>query len=163
LGIVILTLIAGASLWPQAQGFLSQLSSGTGGQQGAQNQAAQSSIAIDSASVRNGTVLIVIRNVGAVSVSIGSISLGGLQSNSGFRAEILVATPPSGHVSIVASDGSSWTITPSDGSSYQNIAKGSAFALTLQGPSAFAKPNDVLILKVKTTVGTFAQTQLTVP
>ncbi len=159
-GVVILVLLVGAPSW--SQGFLGQTSSATGGQQGAQNQAAQSSISIESVSLRSGTITIVVRNVGAVPVSVGSITVfTGITSNSEFRAKILATIPPAGPVSIVASDGSAWTIMPSDGSSYHNIPRGTSVTLTLSGPTPFA-PNDLLSVKVATTVGTFAQSQFTV-
>src|SRR3990172_7857215 len=56
------------------KGFLSQTSSSTGSQQGAQNQAAQSSIAIEVATfdLTTNSSTVIVRNVGAVSISIGS-------------------------------------------------------------------------------------------
>ena len=70
-----------------SQGFLSQTSSSTGSQQGAQNQAAQSSIAIESATFQLNTTntgtnvtaatsgsTVIIRNVGAVAITLGSIT-----------------------------------------------------------------------------------------
>src|SRR3990172_11988450 len=74
-----------------SQGFLSQTSSSTGSQQGAQNQAAQSSVNIETALFKlnttntyaNGTesnhgrMTLIVRNVGSVAVTVGSITVTG--------------------------------------------------------------------------------------
>src|SRR3990172_7678831 len=70
-----------------SQGFLSQTSQSTGSQQGAQNQAAQSSITIEVATFQptNSTSVskasVIVRNVGAVAINIGSLTVTGISSN----------------------------------------------------------------------------------
>ena len=127
-----------------SQGFLSQTSSATGGQQGAQNVAAQSSVAIEIAvftTGTNGTSTVIVRNVGSVSVTLGSIVVQGSSSNGGFKTSVIDTTP---------------TCTPA------TILKGSACTLTVTGITNLAS-GDVMTMKVTTTAGTFAAAQFTVP
>jgi FlaG/FlaF family flagellin (archaellin) len=127
-----------------SQGFLSQTSSATGGQQGAQNIAAQSSISIEMAvftTGANGTSTVIVRNVGSVSVTLGSIVVQGTSSNAGFKTAVINTAP---------------SCTPAA------IPKGSACTLTVTGITNLAS-GDVVSTKVTTTAGTFAAAQFTVP
>ncbi|MFQ6135048.1 MAG: archaellin/type IV pilin N-terminal domain-containing protein, partial [Nitrososphaerales archaeon] len=67
-----------------SQGFLSQTSESTGAQQGAQNVAAQSSIAIETVTFSGTTATVYFRNVGAVSITPSLLTAQGLSSNTGF-------------------------------------------------------------------------------
>lgn len=126
-------------MWSQS--FLAQTSESTGSQQGSQNQAAQSSIAIE-AIVSNGneTLTVLVRNVGAVSIELGSMTVYSLSSNAGYT-------------------GSSIKITDFNNPS---LAKG-------EGTTELSKiltglgPGDVLTIKVTTKAGTFAQSSVTIP
>jgi hypothetical protein len=157
------------------QGFLSQTSESTGAQQGAQNQAAQSSIAIESVlfDAANNKTTIVIRNVGAVAISIGSISITGISANAGFTGYITVSIPSSGTIDtnyISKSSGATITVEPDTASSYQNIAKGDSLTVSITASQSGTAANDndiksgdVITIKVTTTAGTFAQASYTVP
>ncbi len=174
-----------------SQGFLSQTSSATGGQQGAQNQAAQSSISIELATFTTTSgspqITVIIRNVGAVSVTLGSVTVNGLSSNTGFQGTLVGSALPTtgtnaggtcpcaitGTVTATPTDGT-WSGTlvvtsTSKTATAISLAKGSSAVLTLSG-SALPTPTktqvtsgDVLSIKVTTNVGTFAQAQFTVP
>src|SRR3990167_464512 len=72
-----------------SQGFLSQTSGSTGSQQGTQNQAAQSSINIEATVFNNTSATIIVRNVGAVAISIGSMTVTGISSNAGFTGSLI--------------------------------------------------------------------------
>ena len=143
-----------------SQGFLSSTSSAVGTEQGAQNIAAQSQITIENVvpdtSAKN--ITLVIRNVGSVSVSIGSIQVIGLPSNSGFSGSGYVTVPSSGNVN---TGGGVTGASPNTASSYQNIAKGSAITTTLTLNNLAS--GDFITVKVTTTVGSFAQYSVTVP
>lgn len=151
--------------------FLTLTPTSAGGQQGSQNQAAQSSITIETATFVTGTtsakMTLIVRNVGAVPVTLASISVTSASSNLGFRGDILVAIPLSGSVTVLASEGIAWAVSPSGVSSYQNSPKGSAIAVTFEGPASPGNtklaPGDSISIKVVTTVGTFATSQFTVP
>lgn len=95
-----------------SQGFLANTSSSTGSQQGAQNQAAQSSISIEAITatpsgglsdgvVNHGNLTVFVRNVGAVQVTIASIILEGTSSNTGFNRTLSTALSISG-TSVIA-------------------------------------------------------------
>jgi len=171
-----------------SQGFLSQTSSATGGQQGAQNQAAQSSISIELgtftknstagwASGKGPQMQIVVRNVGAVAINIGSVTVSGISSNVGFKGSV-ITTISTGTVTPATSDGTTWTASPSGVAAwttstpgYLTIPKGSALTITLTGTAApspavtktWLTSGDIVNIKVTTAVGTFAQAQFTVP
>jgi FlaG/FlaF family flagellin (archaellin) len=156
------------------QGFLSQTSEGTGAQQGAQNQAAQSSVAIEAvlfnpnATSNTATISIIVRNVGAVAIKLGAVSITGLSAN----AEM------TGNVLGTLSD-STWTVTGSDDSGNQSwsasggtstLSKGEAATIvftrtddTGEADDTWFDSGDVITIKVTTTVGTFAQASYTVP
>ncbi len=124
-----------------SQGFLSQTSESTGAQQGSQNQAAQSSIAVETVTFSGTTATVYFRNVGAVSITPALLTAQGLSSNTGFTG---TATNSS---ALVSGTGT--------------LAKGIGGneALTLSGLTS----GDVLTFKITTTVGTFAQGTYTVP
>jgi len=163
-----------------SQGFLSQTSESVGGQQGAQNVAAQSSIAIEAAlfTVASSTdtasipkIVTVIRNVGAVAVTLGSITVSGISSNSGFTGNLQYAWNSTSYQNIIESSGT-WTMGAStDTSSEVQLAKGASVAVTMtetgtgltSSDNTFLKSGDVITIKVTTTVGTFAQASYTVP
>jgi len=154
-----------------SQGFLSQTSESVGSQQGAQNQAAQSSIAIESTTFTIGSskdnITIIVRNVGTVAVTLGSLSITGISSNAGFTGS-LISTVSSGSLQTpTASDGSSWTVS-STGGSLSSIAKGESRTIKLTGPATAGSQTDitsgdVITVKVTTDRGTFAQASYTVP
>jgi len=131
-------------LFMWSQGFLSNSSGAVGGQQGAQNQAAQSSVAISSATASDSStaVSIVVTNVGAVKVALGSISI----------------TPASGN----SGTWSSLVDTTLGGCSKTSLNKGESTACS-ETLGANAKSGDTLNIKVTTQVGTFATSQYTVP
>jgi len=166
-----------------SQGFLSQTSSSTGGQQGAQNQAAQSSISIELATFKTGAIntnavntpqiTVVVRNVGAVGITPGSVTVTGPSSNAGFVGALTLGTlttcPSSGTATTVTSTDGSWSCTLSSTTSI--VGKGSSTTLVLtQATAALATlsktqilSGDVINIKITTNVGTFAQAQFTVP
>jgi hypothetical protein len=137
-----------AIIFTWSQGFLNQTSSSSGSPQGDQNQAAQSNITIVAATfnVDQASATIIVRNVGAVSVSIGLMVTSGTSSNAGFTGSVINSTFTS---------------------AAENIEKG--HAVTLQtGSSLISESNsltagDILTFKVTTTAGTFAQATYTVP
>jgi len=121
-----------------SQSFLSQTSEAASGQQAAQNIAAQSGILIESATFAPGTgATITVRNVGAVSVTLGNAIATGRPDNSGFT--------------------DSTTGTPATSS----LNKGSATTITFN--IATLARGDVVTFKVTTTAGTFAQATYIVP
>jgi len=130
-----------------SQGFLSNASSAVGGQQGVQNQAVQSSISIEGVTASGTSLDVMVRNVGSVSVSLGSYVVVGLSSNVGFRIAAL------GQVSV---------LTQSPVFCATNLGKGSACRLTVAGLVGLTA-GDVVTVKVTSVVGTFAQMGLTVP
>jgi FlaG/FlaF family flagellin (archaellin) len=154
------------------QGFLSQTSEGTGAQQGAQNQAAQSSIAIEAAIFETGTsakITLIVRNVGAVAVDLGSISVTGPSANAGFTGWVS-ATLSDGSWSTDASDESDTTQYWTTDGGTSTLSKGSSATITLtrtEGSSVdddtAISSGDIITIKVTTTVGTFAQSSFTVP
>jgi flagellin-like protein len=146
------------------QGFLSQTSEATGAQQGAQNQAAQSSIAIEAVTFgvgSNSWVNIIVRNVGAVAIELGTVTVTGISANTGFTGSIIGTL--SGSFTPTASDGSSWSGT----ASAISLPKGASAVIVLStanaGSDTTLTSGDLLTIKVTTSVGTFAQTSLTVP
>lgn len=157
-----------------SQGFLAQTSESTGSQQGTQNQAAQSSISIENALFTSGAtgtnvvntprITILIRNVGAVAVKLGSVSVSGPSSNAGFTGTLLVGSLAASGA-VTANDGL-WAYVLSSVS----IPKGGSATLTITQATVNATipltevlSGDTLTLKVTTGVGTFAQSTFTVP
>ncbi len=122
-----------------SQGFLAQTSTSTGAQQSAQNQAAQSSIAIETITFSGTTATVYFRNVGAVSITPALLTAQGISSNTGFTG----------------------TSTNSTNLTSGSIARGagSSNIMTLSGLA----PGDVVTFKITTTAGTFAQGTYTVP
>lgn len=122
-----------------AQGFLSQTSESTGSQQGSQNQAAQSSVAIENVLFNGTKATVYIRNVGAVSVIPAMGTAAGISSNAGFKTSAINAT----------------NIIP------LSLAKGKggSTTFTLTGLTS----GDTVSFKITTSVGTFAQSTYTVP
>lgn len=126
-----------------SQGFLSQTSSSTGSQQGAQNQAAQSSIAIEASIFNaNDTASVVVRNVGSVGVTLGSLTTTGISSNAGYKGS---------EIKTYVDSGGNATLT-----------KGSGVTIRT-GVLTGLVSGDTVTLKVTTTAGTFAQATYTVP
>ncbi len=122
-----------------SQGFLAQTSESTGAQQGSQNQAAQSSISLETVTYSGTTATVYFRNVGAVSVTPALLTAQGISSNAGFTG----------------------TIANSTNLTSDSIAKGvgGTNAMTLSGLTA----GDIVTYKITTTAGTFAQATYTVP
>ncbi len=153
-----------------SQGFLSQTSESTGSQQGSQNQAAQSSVAIESALfVTSDTVpsfIMSVRNVGAVAVSLGQVTISGVSSNAKFTGYIQAPVSGASLGTIVSSD-SAATFTTTGTGTLNGIAKGSAatIKITVGGTVSTLKlgSGDTVTIKVTTGVGTFAQATFTVP
>ena len=146
-----------------SQGFLSQTSSAAGGQQSQQNIAAQSSISIDSAtfSTATGDATLIIRNVGSVAETLGSILVQGTTSNAGFTSSAICTTFTTWTYSTCSGGGSS-TVTVTSGS----LSKGSAEVVVFyfgSGTGNAVQSGDVVNVKVATTAGTFATEQFTVP
>jgi hypothetical protein len=172
-----------------SQGFLSNTSSATGGQQGSQNQAAQSSISIElatfiagpsSGSATTGTscgaadagtpkMTLVARNVGAVAVTLGSLTMTGLSSNSGFKGSVSVTSVSSTVTTLVAvssQTSGTWDYSTTGAT----LNKGASATISVCQTAATATPfntnilsGDVVNVKLTTSVGTFAQSQFTVP
>tara|TARA_B100001971_G_C18141712_1_gene510728 strand:- start:37 stop:546 length:510 start_codon:yes stop_codon:yes gene_type:complete len=130
-----------------SQGFLAGTADSTGSQQGAQNQAAQSSISIEAStfSTTTNTSIVIVRNVGAVAVQLGNIIATGISSNTGFSGANTI-------------DINNATFTLSKGASV-NIDLSAAFFNSGGGLAS----GDVVTMKVTTDKGTFAQQSYTVP
>jgi archaellin len=166
------------------QGFLSQTSESTGAQQGAQNQAAQSSIAIEAvlfnpnatatSSEYTATIVVIVRNVGAVSVKLGAVSITGISANAEMTGNVIATLSDSTWTATGSDDVTnqqSWAVTGGTGT----ISKGDSATLTFTrtekkvGSGAgytddtWFNSGDVITIKVTTTVGTFAQASFTVP
>jgi len=123
-----------------SQSFLSQTGEAASGQQAAQNIAAQSGILIESATFAtssSGSATITVRNVGAVSVTLGTAIATGRPDNSGFKT--------------------SNTGTPAT----LSLSKGDA--TTISFSLSGLQSGDVITFKVTTKAGTFAQATYTVP
>lgn len=150
-----------------SQGFLSQTSSAAGGQQSQQNIAAQSSVSIDSATFTATncgttacTATIIVRNVGAVAETLGSLLIQGTPSNTGFQ-QSAICTSISGSSASCSGDGTSAVIITSG-----SLSKSSAAVLTFTfgtGSNQYPASGDIMTIKVATTAGTFATQQFTVP
>jgi hypothetical protein len=123
-----------------SQGFLSQTSESTGAQQGAQNQAAQSSIAIEAVlfDTSSAKVTVVVRNVGSVAVKLGNVVVTGISSNAGFTGSQIKDTGGT------------------------QLSKGQATSIEVTGLTGL-KSGDVVTIKATTEAGTFAQSSYTVP
>jgi flagellin-like protein len=164
-----------------SQSFLSQTSEAASGQQAAQNIAAQSGILIESATFATSTdeVTIYIRNVGAVSNTIGSIIVTGRPDNTGMTKSLTLLVDASGtHVKVTANPSSPVASVKVNGvginlgsedsnaDPLKGLAKGSSVSvlIDLDGSSGYdIKSGDVITIKVTTAAGTFAQATYTVP
>lgn len=155
-----------------SQGFLAQTSESTGGQQGAQNQAAQSSISVEAVTfTKPDAITLVVRNVGAVSVELGSVSVTPGSANptgSHLYKPITVSTLSAtmgGDVNAPAGLSQNTTST----CSATTLPKGSAATIILNldtrgtAPGWYLSSGDVTTIKLTTSVGTFAQSTHTVP
>lgn len=147
-----------------SQGFLSSTSSAVGTEQGAQNIAAQSQVAIENVITdpSANTIEIIIRNVGSVSATIGSIQIQGIPANAGLNKSVAIVVPSSG--TITAPTGVS-SISPNTASSY-TLPKGSSLDVTVTFTGATGYDlisGDFITVKVPTTVGSFAQYSVTAP
>jgi flagellin-like protein len=167
-----------------SQGFLSQTSASAGSQQGVQNQAAQSSISIEtvtfvtSQSTDTATspkITLIVRNVGAVSIGLGSVTVQGISSNTGFKGSLTYAWTSTASTDVTETS-CTWVIDAShDTSSEVQAAKGAAVVFSLTETTTTGDPcasggtgdtrilsGDVLNIKVTTTVGTFGSQQFTI-
>ncbi len=161
-----------------SQGFLSQTSESTGSQQGSQNQAAQSSISIEVATFKLNTtspgstnaahenITMIVRNVGAVAVSLGSVTITGINSNAGFKGSVQASVSGTSLGAVTASDGSAWAKAGTS-TSLASIAKGTSVTVSLGSGASRGTTDltsgDAITIKVTTGVGTFAQATYTVP
>jgi flagellin-like protein len=178
-----------------SQSFLSQTSEAASGQQAAQNIAAQSGILIESATFATSTdeVTIYIRNVGAVSNTIGSIIVTGRPDNTGMKKSLTLLVDASGtDVKVTAIPAASDTLDDrepssastiegvevnghkvtdntqdSDANDLRGLAKGESVSVLIDLKGATSGYNiesgDVITIKVTTAAGTFAQATYTVP
>lgn len=152
-----------------SQGFLAGTSDSTGSQQGSQNQAAQSSISIETATFSVGStsnITTIVRNVGAVAVSLGSISVTGISSNAGFSGSV-IGTVTSGALpdANLIETSNTWQGSMTT-DTLSSIAKGAGVvisigATTSSGDTKLAA-GDVITIKITTDKGTFAQQTFTV-
>ncbi len=149
-----------------SQGFLSNTSNAVGGQQGSQNQAAQSAIAVEQVTFTGTTTMtIVIRNVGATGVFLGSITVSPSSGNTGFTSpmtdSITLAANPVAlgkgcGVVVVMIIGVSATPT------YTCTTLATWTFGTPTGSGTFASGDSVTV-KATSTVGTFGSASGTVP
>jgi flagellin-like protein len=157
-----------------SQSFLSQTSEAASGQQASQNIAAQSGILIEavtatqSASGSNGTATIYVRNVGGVSIELGSISVVGRPSNSKFKGSISIPQLTTGdNYYYVSSSYRLKVVAPAD----LTIGRGYSKTMTVNFaqlddanyPNHQLTAGDMFTVKVTTKAGTFAQATYTVP
>ena len=160
-----------------SQGFLSQTGEAASAQQAAQNVAAQSGIIIEavtataSTTAANGTATIYVRNVGASSISLGSVNVVGRSGNSGFKAAIVNASlAPNTSYFYYATGKKLGINTPNP----LTLAKGAGATITVnfakKGTTTDDDDNDyelhrgdLITVKVTTTAGTFAQATYIVP
>jgi len=147
------------------QGFLSQTGEAASAQQASQNVAAQSGILIESvptkqwkSGTQNGNITIVVRNVGGVSVTLGTVQITPLKSNSGLNSS-LTAT----YNSTTTQWNTGTTGVNATSSSTQPISPRSTYTLYIIFNNSTAPQGyrpligDVFTVKVITTAGTFAQ------
>ena len=120
------------------QGFLSQTGEAASAQQASQNVAAQSGILIEAVKFGTNTITAYVRNVGAVTVTVGTAEVVVRSSGATSVYAIPLTTPT--------------TISPRDSKSVDISGSGLSFS-----------PGDVVTVKLITTVGTFAQATYTVP
>lgn len=160
-----------------SQNFLGQTSQAAGGQQSQQNLAASSGISIEAAIFTPGTgsgasVVVVVRNVGSVSETLGSFQIQGAPSNTGFSgSDVCTFTTSTSSPWLSPScsaNGGSIAISPKPTSvATSSMGKSQAFTLTYTPGTGSAittiASGDSLNIKVSTTVGTFANQQSTVP
>ncbi|MDG6902717.1 MAG: hypothetical protein JRM80_12275 [Nitrososphaerota archaeon] len=139
-----------------SQGFLAQTSAAAGGQQSQQNLAASSGISIETAifDTSSKTITIVVRNVGSVAETLGSLQISGVPSNSGFSISDVCVSPTTNAAACTASGSIKLGTAPP-------IAKAAAVAITYTASNLAS--GDSINIKVSTTVGTFATQQFTVP
>ena len=152
-----------------SQSFLSQTGEAASGQQAAQNIAAQSGILIESVvtdqwdNTDGGYIKLYVRNVGAVSVTLGTVVITPGSGNTGLTNPVTASYTSSGW-SIVP-DGTKITISPTG---TQPIGKGSSYILTItftiSADSGYRPASgDVITVKATTQTGTFAQATYTIP
>ncbi len=117
---------------------------------------------------RKPQVTFVVRNVGAVGVTLGSVTVTGSSSNSGFTGALTVPSLSTIGGTVTSSDGMwSYTLAVTGGGTL--IAKGGSATLTITQTGTAANPKtqvlsgEVVNAKITTNVGTFASTQYTVP
>ena len=170
-----------------SQGFLSQTSSAAGGQQSQQNIAAQSSISVELAVFTTGSshaggatcggasdgtpkMTIVVRNVGSITETLGSLLISGNPSNAGFKGSITIlsvsSTATSSPASVTsATDAGIWTYSTSAAAPAKSASATISVCDTITGsiPTTTISSGDIIIVKVSTTAGTFATQQFTVP
>ncbi|MFC1753292.1 hypothetical protein ACFL96_07855 [Thermoproteota archaeon] len=133
------------------------------------NQPATSSIAIETVtgivSIDKPSLTILVRNVGGTVITVGSVTISGLSSNSGFVGSLSATVSDDTTLDVNANDGSSWIGTGTD---LQMVAEGSGIIINLVGPTTGAtqttiQSGDVVTVKVTTDKGTFAQASYTIP
>ncbi len=159
-----------------SQGFLAQTSESTGSQQGSQNQAAQSSIAIEtvtgtptSGTVGSNTTTLTVlaRNVGAIAINVGSLTITGLSSNTRFNGSLIAIATGDTTMAVTSSPTGGWAALAS-AEGLEAVSKGGGIIITLTGTNLGPKqnqlaPGDVVTVKLTTDKGTFAQSSFTVP
>jgi len=161
-----------------SQGFLSQTGEAASAQQAAQNIAAQSGIIIEAVTATasttgsggNGTATIYVRNVGAASITLGSVNVVGRSGNSGFKAAIVNASLAPNTSYFYYATGKKLVInTPAS----LTLAKGAGATITVNFAIKGTTPaddndyelhrGDLITVKVTTIAGTFAQVTYIVP
>jgi len=174
-----------------SQGFLSSASSAVGTEQGAQNIAAQSQIIIENVIPNHGTDVgsgdetnkdlgnftLIIRNVGSVTIDVGSITIQGIPENAGFKGTITITVASDGTLSpandTALETGKTKIMYTPAAPSLTDIAKGdgTSFTVSVIGTADLSsgdtrldlQSGDFITVKVTTTVGSFAQYSITVP
>ena len=152
-----------------SQSFLSQTSEAAQSGQQAQNIAAQSGILIESVvtdpwdNTNGGYIKLYVRNVGAVSVTLGTVVITPGSGNTGLTNPVTASYTSSG-----------WSVVPAGTkiqithTGTQPIGKGDSYTLTITFTTAAESgyrpaSGDVITIKVTTQTGTFAQATYTVP
>lgn len=158
-----------------SQGFLAGTSESTGSQQGSQNQAAQSSISIETvtgtASDTAPKLTLLVRNVGAISINVGSITITGLSSNSKFVGSLIATVSTSNTTNLIVTPNDAvgvWKGNATTLNGFAALPKGGGLVISLRctgctsGQTRIAS-GDVVTVKITTDKGTFAQQSYTVP
>jgi flagellin-like protein len=155
-----------------SQGFLSQTGEAASGQQAQQNIAAQSGILIESvkftASDTAPEIKITVRNVGGVTVTLGSFYIRGTSGNLKFTGYLTYSWKTSASTDVTESSGT-WTIDQShDTQAEVQIPPRSTVTFTLSGSTSAGQDTtigsgDVITIKITTTAGTSTQGTYTVP